>query len=214
MIQVGTKGMYVSVVGIFDDKEKPMRYQRVPLDDRFGDSKNMLDKLRQYQERLEAAELDGLGLEPQPHPSGWKFVGSESCKECHEPHYEIWKDGLGEFPGYHAHATESIVKPPNDRGDIPRHHDPECISCHVTGWNAQKYYPYASGYLDLKKSVLLHGNGCENCHGPGSEHIVEQTTDTIRRSTKENCMECHDLDNSPAFKFEPYWERIKHVGLD
>lgn len=210
MIQVGTKGMYVGVVGLFDDKEKPIRYQRVPLDDRFGDSKDMLDLLRKYQEQLETAGFDGLSLEPQPHPSGRKFVGSEACKECHEDAYKIWKEGLEGLPAYHAHATESIVKPPNSRGDIPRHHDPECISCHVTGWNPQKYYPYVSGYLDLKKSVLLHGNGCENCHGPGSEHIVEETTETITRSTAESCLDCHDLDNSPAFKFETYWPRIKH----
>lgn len=214
MVQVGTKGMYVGVVGFFEGEGKPIRYQRVPLDDRFSDSKDMLELLSSYQQQLETLGLDGLGLEPQPHPSGRTFVGSEACKDCHEGAYEIWKNGLGDFPGYHAHATQSIVKPPNDRSEIPRHHDPECISCHVTGWNPQKYYPYTSGYLDLTKDVRLHGNGCENCHGPGSEHIVEETAETISRSTKEQCLQCHDLDNSPDFRFETYWPRIQHTGLD
>jgi cytochrome c2 len=30
----------------------------------------------------------------------------------------------------------------------------------------------------------------------------------------KNCMECHDLDNSPDFDFQKYWPQIKHVGKD
>ena len=32
MIQVGTKGMYAGVIGLFDDAAQPLRYQRIPLD--------------------------------------------------------------------------------------------------------------------------------------------------------------------------------------
>ncbi|MEM6981151.1 MAG: multiheme c-type cytochrome, partial [Planctomycetota bacterium] len=47
-------------------------------------------------------------------------------------------------------------------------------SCHVTGWNPQGYYPYESGYVELTASSHLHGNGCENCHGPGSAHAAAE----------------------------------------
>jgi hypothetical protein len=29
-------------------------------------------------------------------------------------------------------------------------------------------------------------------------------------SHKQNCWSCHDLDNSPEFKFELYWPYVKH----
>ena len=43
----------------------------------------------------------------------------------------------------HYHATDTLVKL-----DPPRHFDPECLSCHVTGWNPQEYFPYKSGYTE------------------------------------------------------------------
>ena len=35
LIEVGEKGMYAVVIGLYDDRERPMRYQRVTLDSRF-----------------------------------------------------------------------------------------------------------------------------------------------------------------------------------
>jgi len=32
LVQVGVKGMFAGVIGVFADAEKPLRYQRVPLD--------------------------------------------------------------------------------------------------------------------------------------------------------------------------------------
>jgi len=33
---------------------------------------------------------------------------------------------------------------------------------------------------------------------------------TKAESEKEQCYTCHDLDNSPDFKFETYWPKIEH----
>jgi hypothetical protein len=224
VVQVGTKGMYVSVVGVFDDEKEPLRLQRVPLDGRFGDSKEMLALMASYQQQLEAVGLDGLAVKAQPHPSGREFVGSAACADCHEREYEIWK----KTP--HAHATDSVAHP-GERSEISRHHDPECLSCHVTGWNPQEYYPYKSGYLSLESTKQMTQMGCENCHGPGSKHVAAELgeladlTDEMQatfreqmvlklETAKQTCLECHDLDNSPSFHvegaFEKYWERIKH----
>ena len=218
LVQIGTKGMYVSAVGVYDEGER-FRLQRAPLDGRFEDSKQMLALMSAYQQQLEAVGLAGLGVKPLPHPSGRTFVGSAACAECHSDEYEIWK----ETP--HAHATESIVHPA-ERSDIPRHHDPECLSCHVTGWNPQEYYPYKSGYLDVEKSKSMVHMGCENCHGPGSHHVAAENgelddEDKYReemvltlKEARDTCLECHDLDNSPAFHadgaFDKYWEQIEH----
>ena len=226
-ILTGHKGMYACLIGLYKDTRR-YRYARVPLSDRFEDSKQMLTSLSDYQKYLETLGLEGLDVREIAHPSGNKYVGSETCGECHTTAFDIWKDSP------HVHATESIVRPPNDRGAIARHFDPECISCHVTGWNAQDFYPYTSGYMDLETSKHLTGSGCENCHGPGSQHVAAENGDIdaddelltkLRRSmilpykkAKERCIDCHDIDNSPGFHedgaFEEYWERVKHVGKD
>ena len=68
MVQVGTKGMYVGVIGVFDDPAQPLRYQRVPLDDRFPDSREMLQLLTSYR------------------PRGGGAGGQGECRECREGH--------------------------------------------------------------------------------------------------------------------------------
>lgn len=224
LVQVGLKGMFVIVLGYFDDPKKPWRYQRVPLDDRFEDSPDMLAMLASYQEQLKTLGLEGLGLKPLPHPTGRAFVGSEKCGECHTKAFEVWqKSG-------HAHATDSLIHPA-ERSSIARHFDPECLSCHVTGWQPQQFFPYESGYLSLEKSMHLKGSGCENCHGPGSAHVAaeegadEAMQKLLRESMRlplaqaeQKCKECHDLDNSPDFHvpgaFETYWKKVEHKGMD
>ena len=227
MVQVGTKGMHVGVVGIFDDPQQRIRYQRMALDARFPDSREMLDILASYQQKLQGLGLEGLGLRPVRHPSG-KFAGSESCADCHTQAYEKWEETT------HHHATETLVHP-GERSEVPRHYDPECLSCHVVGWNPQGYFPYETGYLKLEESEHLHGVGCENCHGPGQAHVdaengdidaTEEQLEQLRQQLRvkidqgahQKCLECHDLDNSPDFHvdgaFEEYWEQVAHPGMD
>lgn len=224
MAQVGTKGMYVGVIGLFDDAIAPLRYQRVPLDSSYKDAPEMLKLLADYQEELRRVGLEGAGARQQPHPSGNKFVGTEKCGECHTKALAVWENTP------HAHATDSIVRPTTGRGDIPRHYDPECLSCHVTGWEPQKFFPFTTGYLDLEMTAHLKHNGCENCHGPGSAHVAAEEGEggddkrlMLRGSmrlplagdkAKLKCLECHDLDNDPHFKFEEYWPQVEHAGKD
>ncbi|MCA9174343.1 MAG: hypothetical protein KDB14_07645 [Planctomycetales bacterium] len=226
MIQAGNKAMYAGVLALYDSKPQ-VRYQRVPLDDRFEDSPEMLKVLRDYQAELKERGLKQLGAIEVPHFSGNKFVGSEACKDCHSKAFKKWAT-TG-----HAHATDSIVNP-KERAGIQRHFDPECLSCHVTGWAPQDYTPYVSGYASLESTAHLKQNGCENCHGPGQRHVDIENGDLnvseadqqeARKQlqlpyarAKEQCIMCHDQDNSPDFfkdgAFERYYEKIKHVGKD
>ncbi len=226
LLKISHKAMHASVVGLFDERETPLRLQNVVLDSQLADSSEMLKLLADYQEELKSLGLDGLGLKPQPIESGARFVGSQTCGECHEKAFAIWS----KTP--HAHATDSLVTPPNTRGDIARHYDPECLSCHVTGWLPQKFQPLESGYLSLDKTPHLQHNGCENCHGPGSLHVEAESGDNealmmkLRETMKlpiaggvaENrCRECHDEDNSPDFGhkgFAAYWKEVEHRGKD
>ena len=233
MIQCGVKGMYVGVVGVdFDARgSKALRYQRVALDASFEDSPPIKTVFLDYQNELKDLWLGGLldDIKPRLHPSGQKFVGSQACQDCHEEEYDIWLDGHEGDGGPHAKATADLTDP-GERTWVKRHFDPECVSCHVTGWNPQNYYPYETGFIDLKKDILLHGNGCENCHGPGSGHVAaendgidnalmkrlrEQMIVTKEEAKRKTCYECHDLDNSPDYAeaddgWEKYWPTIAH----
>jgi len=230
LIEVGQKGMYAIVLGVYDDPQQPFRYQRVPLDHRFQDSPEMQAMLVAYQEELKGTGLDGLGITGVKNPAG-EFVGSSVCADCHTEATAVFETTP------HAHATDTLV-----HIEPPRHFDPECLSCHATGWNPQLYFPYASGFLGLEKTPQLIGNGCENCHGPGGAHAaaeggeeevseeeLERLRAALRLKVSENegnmegqvfgnvvkmCMECHDLDNSPDFDFQEYWPQVEHQGKD
>lgn len=234
LIDVGHKAMYGVVLGLYDDPQTPVRYQRLPFDARFADSKEMHALKTNYQQQLQQAGWTELGITPKPHPRAadagdllGQFTGSEKCGECHSKAYEVWQ----KTP--HSHATDTLV-----HLDPPRQFDAECVSCHVTGWSPQEFYAFASGFLSLEKTPQLVSVGCENCHGPGAAHVavesgaVDAADNPLRLSvtdrnklresmrvplgTKANnvCSKCHDLDNSPEFELMKYWERIVHVGKD
>ncbi len=223
LIEVGPKGEYVIVAGFYDDAKKPMRFQRVALDSRFPNTDEMKQLMVAYQDQLRQLDWQGLGLRPVAWPAAQdgdklagQFVGAAKCKECHPDAYEVWSKSK------HAHATDTLVKL-----DPPRQFDPECISCHATGWNAQEHFPYLSGFDSLPKTPLLVSNSCENCHGPGAAHVAAEKAGpdskkavAARESLKlswpqaqsDVCIKCHDGDNSPEFSKDPekYWSEIAH----
>jgi len=183
----------------------------------------------EYQKELELLGIEDL-VTGVKHSEG-QFAGSEACADCHTEATEAFEKTT------HSHATQTLIDL-----DPPRHFDPECLSCHVTGWDAQRFFSYASGYIDLKKTPHLRANGCENCHGPGAAHVaaelgnVDVSDEELRKrqlamrltiienegnregqalgTVVNNCLECHDLDNSPEFDFQEYWPKVEHHGKD
>lgn len=243
LIEVGHKGMYAVVVGLY---RKPnaaaaapgsgweARYQKVPLDHRWADSAAMHKRLVRYQDELQQLGWQGLGLKPTPHPTERDFAGSAACADCHTAAWEVFQ----QTP--HFHTTETLVAL-----SPARHYDPECIACHAVGWEPQKYFPFASGWKSYRETPEMFGQGCENCHGPAARHTAAENGDidlddaeieslraalhleiqpnegnmpdqVMNDSTRvvNNCLGCHDLDNSPDFDFQKYWEEVKHEGVD
>jgi hypothetical protein len=233
IVEVGQKAEYVVVVGLYKSGNPSFRYQRVPLDHRFPDAPEMQQMQVEYQNQLKVLGLEGLGVKSVPHKTGRKFVGSKTCADCHTKASAVYE----KTP--HKHATDTLVNP-----KPARHFDPECLSCHVTGWDPQNFFPFESGYLSLTQTPDMVGNGCENCHGPAARHAAAENSEIkvedterdqlradLRLRIVENegnkkgqvfekakvakmCMECHDLDNSPEFDFQKYWPKVKHVGKD
>lgn len=246
LIEVGHKGMYAVVVGLYDKNKSAAsaageksnagdgweaRYQKVPLDHRWADSPDMHARLVAYQEELRQLGWDGLALKPRKHPTDKDFAGSSVCADCHTAAWEVFE----KTPHYSTTETLVALQP-------ARHFDPECIACHAVGWEPQKYFPFESGWKSYRETPHLVGQGCENCHGPAARHtavengdidVDEAEQDALRLALHlevgendgnqkgqdlsravNNCLSCHDLDNSPDFDFQKYWPEVAHEGVD
>lgn len=235
IIEAGRKGKHAGVLGYYPDSvDQKFKYQLVALErDDFEETQSMIDLMASYQQRLKDEKIVVADTVGAPHPSGNTFVGADKCGECHSTAFEIWE----KTP--HAHGFESL-DPVHERlgferlNGIARMHDPECLSCHVTGWNPQEYFRYRSGFINEEFATLpknkmldqlLRGNQCENCHGPGSAHVAladegaegdigASVRVTLQQAKAGMCETCHDVDNSPDYDFEKYWDEVKHYGLD
>ncbi len=112
-------------------------------------------------------------------PNGLEYVGSASCKPCHEYEYEKWSSSG------HARAYAVLEQ-------VGSQFDPECVVCHAVGLD------YESGFISLEKTGDLKDVGCENCHGPGSQHTMSggkaKTTEP-----KSACVHCHTPEQSGEY---------------
>jgi len=209
LIAVGRKGQYVGVVGFFRDGGPKVRYQRVML----GPAYQQAEPIRKLlDEEMQADFRAARVVESYPRRAsvggapGARFAGADACRSCHPQTFLKWQS-TG-----HARAYEGLLKPGRNREA-----DAECVSCHTTG------FQYESGFRSVAGSGHLKGNQCENCHGPASRHVAEPDNAAFRRAialTADRadrtrlCLQCHDDDNSPHFKFAEYYPKIAHKGLD
>ncbi|VTT98401.1 Probable cytochrome c-554 OS=Planctomyces maris DSM 8797 GN=PM8797T_17674 PE=4 SV=1: Cytochrome_C554 [Gemmataceae bacterium] len=177
IVQVGHKGRYVGVVGVFKKAGGglDLRYQLVPLtedfltpgkEDEARKANFVLPLLETYSETVRDRKFL-VRVPKAPHPAqiqmpkmNLSFVGSEKCQNCHQAQFAKWK----ETPHSHAlDALEKIAKRPSQRN-----FDGECVQCHVVGLH------YKTGYEDQKATPHLAHVGCESCHGPGSGHMTNK----------------------------------------
>lgn len=219
LVEVGEKGEFAVVIGLYNDGS--VRYQRVALDSRYESSPEITLLMKDYQSILKNLITSkgfrgGLGVNPARSPQAellGKYVGAQKCRSCHEESYRVW------VKSRHATAWKSLKETANP----PRDFDPECISCHVVGWDSLQHFPYIDGYLSEKKTPELLNVGCECCHGPGERHMAvelgddEDLQESIRaamrlgENVKKVCYLCHDGDNSPLFDFDTYYPLIEHT---
>ncbi len=225
LVQVGRKGKNAAVVGVLPDGKFESTVVSLSVD-QFSDLPAMLDLMKDYQASLKAAWPE-LSTQQIPDPKGGHFVGAEACKDCHTFAYSVWKESK------HAHAYDSLIKgrPGTEATWISRIYDPECLACHVTGWDPQRALRYESGFIDKSQTPHLAGQQCENCHGPGSTHVAAEKAwkrgtpltpeitsarkavrMTLSRAKTDLCIRCHDGDNSPNFDFDKYWPKVNHSG--
>lgn len=118
------------------------------------------------------------------------YVGSESCKECHEQEHHNFMTFSKK-----AHSFDSIKK--MEKKLSPQEYQ-TCFECHTTGFGKK------GGFISESQTPGLKNPGCEVCHGPGSLHVEsEDPDDIVREVTLENCTACHSEDRIEAFDFKP-----------
>ena len=173
IVTVGHKGRYVGAVGIFKTANGfDLRYQLVSMGEEYltpeapdaVKNNTVLNLLEEYAAVVKKDDfLAKAVLKRNAHAasiknpaSNLKYIGSEACAACHAAEYKVWKS----HP--HSHAYEALEKKATRPG--LRNFDPECRSCHTTGFD------YDTGFKNQIDTPLLLNNGCENCHGPGSGH--------------------------------------------
>lgn len=203
-VEIGHKGKYVGLIGVYKDKEKGYRlqYQKVLMSEDWATpeakkaQQPIIALMDVYQKEVKAQDLLAKAPRhlhfnqlPEKNQKGLKatYVGSARCESCHEHAHAVWSKSM------HAKAMETLEKkpfPPN------RQFDPECVKCHTTG------FQHPGGYYDFvpnlaawpappavkpdaaqvaKHNNVLRGVGCESCHGPASEHVKNTADLAIRK---------------------------------
>jgi hypothetical protein len=172
---------------------RPLRlaFKAFPVDESLPKAESLVKLYGDYQQIVKDRNL----LEKHPRftlPDDLEYVGSQSCKACHNDEYQKWNSNL------HVKAYSTLEK-------VGSQFDPECVICHVVGLD------YESGFISPQKTGNLEGVGCENCHGPGSEHILSAGL-TKFTEPKSTCLDCHTPEQSGDYagNEDVFMEKIKH----
>jgi len=167
----------------------------VEMSSAYTDDPGQQDVVKTYLAELDRRDFPAgqTGLAPSLPPSmpaDYRIAGTASCLDCHKQDHSVWAHSK------HSHAWQTIKA----KGF---HVDSYCRSCHTTGFGMP------GGFESRKNTAALVGVGCENCHGPSLAHAREPKIRTTFLAA-DQCITCHDHENSPSFAFDVYWPRVLH----
>lgn len=194
VVSVGRFGRYVGklqIRAVLAPDKLEFAFSAIGVTEDLPLDKSLVQLYKTYQQWVKQENL----LEKQPRfvlPNGLEYVGSESCSTCHEYEYEKWSSRA------HAHAFAILER-------VGSAFDPECVICHVVGAE------YEGGFISASDTPHLRNVGCENCHGPGSEHI--NTAGAVETTEpKSKCIDCHTPDQSANYpgNEQLYFKKIIH----
>ena len=163
------------------------------------------------------------------------YVGNSKCKMCHKKAdegeiYNKWK-AASHSKAFETLKSDAAKAAAKEAGvEKPPHEAPECLSCHVTAFDA-KSDPHVPDKIKIEDGVQ-----CEACHGPASDHVKDgqarkmkkdesvDPTKSIGHPDVKVCVTCHN-DKSPTwnperytlddgskvgFDFKQAWKKIEH----
>jgi len=190
----GRFGKYIGRIDIIWPKntERPhMKFSSVPLTEDIEQNPSLVELYKVYQQLVAEAGL----IEKHPRfkmEENLMYLGSDSCKSCHEYEYEKWSQKR------HSWAYSTLEK-------VGSQYDPECVGCHVVGFD------YDTGFVTQDQTPHLKDVGCEVCHGPGSEHVMSEGKEKTTMPQLA-CTDCHTPEHSGNYagNEKEYLEKTKH----
>lgn len=167
----------------------------VELDRSWPDDQAQQANLRRFRHELVERDFSAheTGFVRQVAASeSFRLAGTETCRRCHADAAAIWDSSP------HAQAWQRLEA---DNA----YADAYCQQCHTTG------YGQPGGFASARKSIAWRNVQCEACHGPSAEHAAQPSRPTGYSSTAaDQCVRCHDHENSPNFEYARYWRKIAH----
>jgi len=119
-----------------------------------------------------------------------RYLGSETCKQCHEKEHASFMRYAKKSKSYES--IERVKK------GLTAEEIKGCYACHTTG------YGKPGGFVSEEKTPHLKNAGCEVCHGPGEFHVKTMNKKYIkRRLSVEDCEVCHIEERVKAFRYKP-----------
>ncbi len=167
----------------------------VELDSSYADAPQQLANLGEYLAELKAADFTAqqsgfVSTRTRDAPPEFRIAGSAACAACHQQEQMIWSGSR------HAHAWATLQA----KGF---HVDSYCQQCHTVGFGQP------GGFVSAGRTPERGNVGCESCHGPSTAHVADPKKRTPWIAA-DQCIRCHDAENSPLFKSDEYWPRIVH----
>lgn len=190
------KGKFLVHIDVAEaGSESTLSGKIVEIGEDLDDDEKQTTNLQQFYARLAerdfAADETGFAQKlPAGLPVGYGVAGTASCQKCHEDDCQQWEEST------HAHAWQTLV-------DKASHVDPDCQRCHTTS------YGLPDGFRSIATGAARQNVGCESCHGPSQAH-VDNTKVRTPFVAAEQCIVCHDRENSPEFEYDEYWSQIEH----
>jgi len=175
---------------IIDEAGKiSFKHRMVRLDSSIKNDPKMVKLYESYNEKIEAMFFEGLAAKRNKDKVS-VYAGDTICKNCHKTAHEKWSSSR------HSKAYKTLRK-------INKAFDPECLPCHVVGYNKP------GGFISELDTPELENVQCEVCHGTGKKHASAPKSG-FGKQAKKACNKCHVKNHSPRFDYTQYWPKIKH----
>lgn len=123
------------------------------------------------------------------------YSGAKVCGACHRDAHEDWSETA------HAHALETLK-------GIGMDGNARCLGCHVVGLGMP------TGFISTAQTPHLGGVQCENCHGPGGNHLSNVFDKALQPKVTlaaETCGGCHTDAHHPTYD---EWQDSMHSKMD
>ena len=191
-IQPGPRGQKMGELTVRIDNagNKLFKQRMVRLDSNIKFDPEMIKWYDKYNGEVEDLFFSSLDARKNQHKAKEVYASEQICLVCHPSKHKVWSQSR------HHIAYETLKR-------VNKAFDPECLKCHVTGFDR------VGGFVSEVDTPELKNVQCEVCHGPMLNHSKNPQTG-FGANARQACKICHVKNHSPNFNFSKYWPKIKH----